>query len=176
LILKQKSNIKKNAHHIYLPRHMNFLERLAAEWYAYNGFFVRTNIKFARGRRGGYGGEMDVIAYEPSSHKLVHVETSTDSNTLSRRKEEFSRKFSTARREYLTLFPYKGDFEQIAVIGLSRRPPKLNISGVKVKSIPQFISEVSAKLRTAAPWKEAVSETYPILRAIQFAVWYGNVE
>jgi len=24
---------------------MNFLEQLAAEWYAYNGCFVRTNVK-----------------------------------------------------------------------------------------------------------------------------------
>src|SRR5262245_28080008 len=24
---------------------MNFLEQLAAEWYAYNGYFVRTNVK-----------------------------------------------------------------------------------------------------------------------------------
>ncbi len=44
---------------------MNFLEQLVAEWYAYKGYFVRTNIKFGKRIRGGYEGEMDVVAFDP---------------------------------------------------------------------------------------------------------------
>jgi len=149
---------------------MNFLERLVAEWYGYKGFFVRMNIKFGRRTKGGWEGEMDVIAYEPGSHKLVHVETSTDADALSKRRQKFRRKFSTAKKRYLEIFPYKGDFEQIAIIGLSRRPPALDIPDVKVKSIPQFLNETASELEKHSPISSAISETYPLLRAIQYAV------
>jgi len=33
---------------------MNFLEGLAAEWYSYSGYFVRTNIKTRKRPKGGY--------------------------------------------------------------------------------------------------------------------------
>ena len=55
---------------------MNFLEQLAAEWYEYQGFFVRRNIKFggAAGKStGGHSGEIDIIAYKPKNRILLHI-------------------------------------------------------------------------------------------------------
>jgi hypothetical protein len=52
---------------------MNFLEQLTSEWYAYRGYFVRTNVKFGRRPAGGYEGEMDVVAFDPLKKVLVHV-------------------------------------------------------------------------------------------------------
>ena len=57
---------------------MNFLEKLAAEWYEYKGYFVRTNVRFGKRPKGGYIGEMDVVAYNPEKQDFVHIETSTD--------------------------------------------------------------------------------------------------
>lgn len=60
---------------------MNFLESLASEWYAIQGYFVRTNIKANRRPNGGYNNEIDVLAFLPATGKLVHLETSWDALT-----------------------------------------------------------------------------------------------
>ena len=57
---------------------MYFLEQIAAEWYSYNGYFVQTNIKFGKREKGGWKGEMDVIAFHPIEKKIIHIETSMD--------------------------------------------------------------------------------------------------
>ncbi len=66
---------------------MNFLEQLIAEWYAYRGFFVRTNIRFGKRPAGGYEGEIDVAAFNPRTKHLVHIETSTDADSWAERKK-----------------------------------------------------------------------------------------
>ncbi len=45
---------------------MNFIESLIAEWLAYNGYFVRRNVKVGRRPEGGWEGELvsGVSAYE----------------------------------------------------------------------------------------------------------------
>lgn len=42
---------------------MNFLEQLIAEWYEYNGYFMRINLKFGKNanRRGVYVGKINVV-------------------------------------------------------------------------------------------------------------------
>jgi hypothetical protein len=45
---------------------MNFLESLAAEWYAIQRYFVRTNIKANSRHTSGYDNEIDVLAFLPS--------------------------------------------------------------------------------------------------------------
>ena len=105
---------------------MNFLEQLAAEWYEYDGHFVRTNIRFGPRAKGGYTGEMDVVAYNPNSHELIHIETSTDANSRAEREERFCKKFSDAKKYYLTMFPFKGTFKQVAILGFNDRVHDLN--------------------------------------------------
>jgi len=85
---------------------MNFLEQIAAEWYQYKGYFVRTNIRFGRnaGGHGGHIGEMDVVAYEPNSEEFIHLEASMDALGWAERKEIFEEKFTKARKYYLKFF------------------------------------------------------------------------
>ena len=45
------------------------------------GYFVKTNIRFGLLKRGGYAGEMDVVAYHPDTLSLVHIETSMDADS-----------------------------------------------------------------------------------------------
>jgi hypothetical protein len=56
----------------------NFLEQLVAEWYQYQDYFVRTNIRVGRRAKGGHEGELDVVGFNPALGKLVHIETSMD--------------------------------------------------------------------------------------------------
>ena len=90
---------------------MNFLEQLVAEWYAYQGFFVRTNIKFGKRPRGGYEGEMDVVAFEPKERVLVHIETSGDADSWTVRRKRFEKKFRAAEKHYRDVFAW--DYREV---------------------------------------------------------------
>lgn len=170
---------------------MNFLEQLAAEWYEYNGYFVRTNIKFGRRERGGYVGEMDVVGYKPEMHEFIHVEASTDANSLSKRKSGFEKKFTNARKYYMEIFPFKKiniKPKQIALVGFGAShdinsylwkssAPSNSVWGdikIEVIHIPEFLKTINENLKNKDPQKNAVPESYPLLRAMQYAIFYNN--
>ena len=159
---------------------MNFLEQLAAEWYRYQGYLVNTNVKFGKLPKGGYVGEMDVVAFDPQSRQLVHVETSSDAGSWEVRRRRFAKKFGDAVKHYDELFSYRdGEVKRIAFLSFGQREKKGAFGpGIEVKSIPEFISEVVEGLRQRHPnpMKEVVPETFPILRGIQFAVHWGSLK
>ena len=43
----------------------NYLEDLVAEWYEYNGYFVKRNVWVGKLPAGGYECELDIIAFNP---------------------------------------------------------------------------------------------------------------
>jgi len=53
---------------------MNHLEQLVAEWYEYQGYFVRRNVHVGKRSNGGWECELDVVAFNPSEKHLVHIE------------------------------------------------------------------------------------------------------
>ena len=65
----------------------NYLEQLVAEWYEYQGYFVRRNVLVGKRAKGGYAGELDVIAFSPTLNHLVHVEPSMDADSRAWREE-----------------------------------------------------------------------------------------
>ncbi len=158
---------------------MNFLEQLAAEWYEYNGYFCRTNIRFGPLAHGGNVGEMDVIAYHPQTRKLVHIECSTDAWSWQKKKEIFLRKFINAEKYYFKLFPFnKSVVEKIAVTGFSTpkkdKEEKFNFGeNIRVVLVPDFILSIARELSKIDPWVKSVHEdSYPLLRSIQFGTFY----
>ena len=56
----------------------NYLEQLVAEWYEYQGYFIRRNVLVGKREQGGYECELDVVAFHPETKQLVHIEPSTD--------------------------------------------------------------------------------------------------
>ncbi len=157
---------------------MYFLEQLATEWYQYQGYFVRTNIKFGKRSKGGYTGEMDVVAFRPDNTELIHIEASTDSYKWSKRVKRFRKKFQDARRYYAQEFPFLKNSnisaKRVALVSFHRPREAIRFGlGIELIIIPDFISRISKQLRSMHPMRAAVPETYPILRAIQFASWYG---
>lgn len=156
---------------------MNFLEQVAAEWYAYRGFFVRTNIKFGKRLAGGYEGEIDVAAFDPKTKHLIHIETSTDADSWAERRRRFRKKFVGAKRHYKEVFDFElGSIEKRAIVGFSRKMLKQIDFGadVQVTLVPDFIRELTQFLGSLNPMQSAVPEVYPLLRAIQFAIFYGS--
>src|SRR5437016_5364675 len=53
----------------YLPARIavNFLEQLVAEWYEYQGYFIRRNVRVGKLAAGGYECELDVVAFHPQT-------------------------------------------------------------------------------------------------------------
>lgn len=154
---------------------MNFLEELAAEWYTYRGYFVLRNIKFGRLPKGGWEGEIDVAAFNPKTREFVHIEPSTDADSWEKRRKRFGRKFDDARKHYDDLFPFeKKAVSCIAIVSFSSEAKASKLGpGIEVKSIPQFIREVSGGLSQRSPFNNAVPEGLPLLRAMQLALHWG---
>ena len=154
---------------------MNFLEQIVSEWYAYKGCFVRTNIKFGKLSHGGWKGEIDVVAYEPKTREFIHIETSTDADSWDRRKERFCRKFRDAAKFYSELFPFQiSKIRKIALVGFFKPKIKPDFGdSIDVILVPEFIREIANELKKKKPIQEAIPESYPLLRAIQFSAFYS---
>ena len=156
---------------------MNFLESLAAEWYAIQGYFVRTNIKTNRRSNGGYDNEIDVLAYLPSSGELVHLETSWDALSWEKREERYlTKKFVFSSEQYAGIVGVSPvNIQKRAIIGTSRSQPKEIWGGdVEVTTVPNFIAEITKDIKLRHPMRDVIPETYPCLRSFQFALAYGD--
>jgi len=155
---------------------MNFLEQLVTEWYKYKGYFVRTNVRFGKRREGGYGGEMDVLAFNPKENTLVHLEASSDADNWDLRREKFAKKFRKVEDCYKSIvgFDFK-KIKKIAVVSFGRSRKSLDLgSDVEVLQIPKLMHQIKDEVRKLDPRSSAMSEEFPLLRAIQFAVWFGD--
>jgi len=157
---------------------MNFLERLAAQWYEYTGHFVRTNVRTGKRAGGGWNGELDVLAFDPASKTLKHVELSSDALAWEKRRERFlTKKFVLEDSEYAEVFGLAFEtVERIVVVGTAQEA-KFDLNwgrGIRVVLIPQFIQQIAASLRGIDPMSKAVPEGFGLLRAVQFTLAYGT--
>lgn len=154
---------------------MNFLEQLVAEWYEYKGHYVRTNIKFGKRPRGGYEGEIDIAAFEPRERKIVHLEASMDALPWDKREKRFTKKFNDAAKHYNEIFDFDYErVEQIVIVGFGKAPNHDRFNGdIKVRRVPDLVEEIIAELKSKNPMQAVVPESYPLLRAMQFAAAYG---
>jgi len=143
---------------------MNFLEELAAEWYAFNGYFTRTNIKFGKRELGGWTGEIDVLAYKPSTAELVHIEISGSAESLTKHKARFlSKKFIVGRKIYTEIAG--GEIKvlrKVAIGGWARNPKDVgnDWGDVEPMGVPQFIEGITEALGKINPLKRAIPEQY----------------
>jgi len=155
---------------------MNFLEQLVAEWWAFQDYFVRTNIKFGKRARGGWEGEMDVVAFDPKAKTLIHVETSGDADSWKERRERFQKKFRMGMEGYRSVFDFEFEsVRKIAIVSFTRprRPIDLG-DDIELVPIPEMMTIITDKMRQLNPAEMAIPERYPLLRAIQFTVWFGG--
>ena len=156
---------------------MNFLEQLASEWFEYTGYFVRTNVRARKRAAGGWDAELDVLAYQPSSRTLLHIETSGDAESWRERERRFlTKKFVFSKAEYEEILGSPVDrIHRKAIVGWSQSP-KTDLNwgeDIEVLTVPDFLSQIVSELRNRDFMREAVPESYPILRTIQMTLKYG---
>lgn len=157
------------------------LENLLVEYYNWRGFIVRHNQKVGRRTLGGWEMELDIIAYDTSANKIIHIEPSLDAHTWEKRESRFLKKFEAGRKYIPDLFPWlpaHTEIKQIAILvqaGASRRI----LAGATVITVDEMIADIrEAVKKEGAASKAAIPEQYPLLRTIQFIVsgYYRNIE
>lgn len=154
---------------------MNHLERLIAQYYAWQGYVVRTNVMVGRRDKGGYECELDIVAYHPDSQHLIHLEPSLDAHTWVKREERYRRKFD-AGKKYIktTVFPWLKNssvpIEQLAILsGSALNHP--TVGGGKVVNVDAFMAEVRQRIISEGVMStNAIHEQFDLLRTIQLVV------
>ena len=154
---------------------MNFLEQLAAEWYEFNGYFVRRNILVGRRRSGGYECELDVVAFNPKKKHLIQLEASSDTQSWDIRERRFRRKFEAGQKAIPDLFEtFKPlpEIEQIALFVSGSTKTHSQVGGGRVLPIKEFMENIRDGIKDRSVLSSAIPEQYVILRTLQFALAY----
>lgn len=153
----------------------NFLEQLVAEWYEFRHYFVRRNVKVGKRPNGGYNSELDIVAFNPETKHLVHLEPSMDAHTWEKREQRFQAKFAAGKEHIPSLFRGFGTelpgIEHIAVLVFAGKE-RQTVGGGKVLLIHDLMAEIRTGLQHRAVSNNAVPEQYVILRSLQFASNY----
>jgi hypothetical protein len=157
---------------------VNYLEELIAEWYEYQGYFVRRNIPVARRAKGGYECELDVVAYHPVRKHLVHLEPSMDADSWATREKRFGRKFEMGLKYIPAIFEsldLPDEIEQIAILVFASKRNHQTVGGGKLILIDELLEEIFAHLESKELASSAVPEHLSILRSFQFVTEYRDV-
>jgi hypothetical protein len=156
----------------------NHLEQLVAEWLEFNGYFVRRNVKVGKLSRGGFEGELDIVAYHPVKNHLFQIEPSIDAHTWEKREKRFRKKFDAGRSYIISKIfpwlPHNKTFDQWAVLwGSDKNHP--TVGGGKVVPIwTLYKMIVKDVLAVGYPGGNAIPEQFPLLRTIQHTMhWAG---
>lgn len=156
----------------------NFLEQLVAEWYEYQGYFVRRNVLVGKRAKGGYECELDVVAFHPQKKHLAHIEPSLDALSWEAREARFKRKFEAGRRYIPAVFrglDVPSEIEQVAVLMFASTRNVKSIGGGRVLLVSELLQAILGELRSKHPAREAVPESLPLLRAFQLVAAFRAV-
>jgi hypothetical protein len=156
---------------------MNYLEQIVAEWYEFQGYFVRRNVHVGKRSAGGYECELDVIAFHPEKKHLVHIEPSMDASSWKIREERYQKKFDAGRKYIPALFAgleVPPNVEQIALFEFASKTNHQTLAGGRVMLVSELFAEIANTIRTRKIASAAVAQQYPILRTVQFMCQYSE--
>jgi hypothetical protein len=154
---------------------VNFLEQLVAEWYEFNGYFVRRNVKVGPRALGGYECELDIVAFHPEKKHLVHIEPSTAADSWAEREAKFTKKFKAGSKYIPALFSgldIPTQIDQIALLGLGSNRERATVGGGRLMMIRELMAQIQAVVISRPIQSAAVPEQYVILRSLQYAAHY----
>jgi hypothetical protein len=126
--------------------------------------------------------ELDVVAYDPRTGAITHLEPSLDADTWAKREQRFRKKFDAGRKYILpALFPWLPATTEIRqkAIFPSAGGHRRTLAGAQVQTVDEVIGEIRhAVACTGVASKAAVPERYPLLRTIQLVAcgYYRLVE
>lgn len=153
---------------------MSHLENLIAEYYDWQGYLIKRNIKVGKLCHGGWEMELDVLAYNPHSKHLIHIEPSIDAHSWETRETRFSKKFTAAKKyifsEIFTWLENDIPLEQVAVL-VTHPKDRNTLAGGRIVSIDEVILQIKNKIIDCGiVAKNAIPEQYPLLRTLQLSI------
>lgn len=151
---------------------MNYIEQLISEWYEYKGYYVRRNIKVGRRKSGGYDGELDIVAFNPVTKHLVHVEPSADTDSWIKREQRYRKKFELGRKHIPTIFegldiPKKFDQEAVFMWGGKTQE---TLAGGRVLLLVDYFKVIKKDLASKRADKEIVPENLSLIRTLHLFI------
>lgn len=150
----------------------NFLEQLVAEWYEFRGYFIRRNVKVGKRPNGGYDSEFDIVAFNPISRHLVHVEPSMDCDSWTTREKRFRAKFDAGQKHIPGIFDGFSnlpDIEHLAIFVYGSTKNHTLIGNGRIVPIKILMDDIHASLANLEIRNAAVPEHFTILWSLQFA-------
>ena len=150
---------------------MSHLEDLLYQYYEWQGYIVRRNIKVGKLKHGGWEGELDIVAFHPQTQDLFHIEPSIDAHSWKKREERFAKKFKAGRSYIFSeVFPWLNKntpLNQVAVL-ISRGSDRALLAGGAVRSIDEVVAEIRGKITAQGKASSnAIPEQFDLLRTIQ---------
>ncbi len=151
---------------------MNHLEKLLKQYYEWKGYIVKSNVRVGKLPRGGWAGELDIIAYHPTTDHLIHLEPSIDANTWKKREEKFTRKFDAGKKYiYTEVFPWLEPVLPLEQVAVLPTPSNRVIGGGSILSIDEFMKKIRNSIaKEGTMGKNAIPEEYDLLRTMQMTI------
>ena len=156
---------------------MNFLEQLVAEWYEFQGYFLRQNVWVGKLPKGGYECELDIVAFHPEKKHLVQIEPSMDASSWAERERRYSKKFKAGRKYIPALFSgidIPEEIEQIALFVFASKKNRQTIAGGKIMLASEIFEQIFSSIKDRSIFSNTIPEQLPILRSLQFVAQYKN--
>lgn len=157
----------------------NYLEQLVAEWYEYQGYFLRRNVLVGKRPKGGYECELDIVAFHPRTKHLIHIEPSMDSDSWKTRENRYFKKFNAGRKFIHTLFDglelhADTEIEQVALFVYASNTNHQTVGGGRVMLANELLVEIFSALKSKQLTTSMIPEHLAILRSFQFVAAYKN--
>ena len=149
----------------------NFLEELIAEWYEYQGYFIRRNINVGLRKKGGYECELDIVAFHPEKRHLVHIEASTDASSWEQRDLRFKKKFDAGQQYIPSIFSgldIPSSIEQYAVLVFASKKNRNKVGGKKFLLASELLIKMFKEIGNTDIFSSIVPEQFSLLRCLQF--------
>lgn len=152
---------------------MTHLETLISEFLEWQGYLIRRNTKVGKLTKGGWEMELDIVAFNPKTKDLVHVEPSIDALSWTNREERYEKKFKAGmnyiKKDLFPWLPIETKLRQVAVF-ISHPEGRNSIAGGQLISVDELMSEIRARCKECGPMrKNAIPEQFLLLRTIQMA-------
>ena len=130
---------------------------------------MRVSVQVGARAKGGFEGELDVVAINFPANHLLHVECSLDALSAEKREPHFKAKFDRGRRyikEVSRGLPVPDKLEQVLVLQFASGKVR-SIGGARLVTVRELIHEIYDGLKDTSPQSGAVPSNLPLLRTIQ---------
>ena len=104
---------------------------------------------------------------------MIHVEPTNDAGSWRDRERRYRKKFNAGKKYIPALFegldlPDKDEIDHICLLGYGSSVNHPTLAGGRVVTVADFLADVIEDISRISIHKNAISESHPILRTLQY--------